>query len=63
MLAKNVQLIEALQELRAHEQDISFLSPQCQIILGECMQLVPFGSVTPARILHANSTNDLNPFM
>ncbi len=35
MLAKNVQLIEALQELKAHEEDISFLSPQCLFILGE----------------------------
>ena len=35
MLAKNVQLIEALQEIRIHEEDTSFLSPQCQYILGE----------------------------
>ena len=35
MLAKNVQLIEALQEIRIHEEDTSFLSPQCQFILGE----------------------------
>lgn len=34
MLAKNVQLIEALQEIKAHEEDTSFLSPQCQFILG-----------------------------
>ncbi|XP_019862996.1 PREDICTED: Bardet-Biedl syndrome 7 protein homolog [Amphimedon queenslandica] len=33
MLAKNVQLIEALQELKVHEKDVSFLSPQCQYIL------------------------------
>lgn len=36
MLAKNVQLIEALQEIKVHEEDTSFLSPQCQIILGRC---------------------------
>lgn len=35
MLAKNVQLIEALQELKIHEGDVSFLSPQCQFILGQ----------------------------
>ena len=35
MLAKNVQLIEALQEIRIHEEDTSFLSPQCQYILGK----------------------------
>lgn len=35
MLAKNVQLIEALQEVKAHEEDTSFLSPQCQFILGK----------------------------
>ncbi len=34
MLAKNVQLIEALQEVKVHEEDTSFLSPQCQFILG-----------------------------
>lgn len=34
MLAKNVQLIEALQEIKVHEEDTSFLSPQCQFILG-----------------------------
>jgi len=36
MLAKNVQLVEALQEIRIHEEDTSFLSPQCQLILGNC---------------------------
>lgn len=35
MLAKNVQLIEALQEIKVHEDDTSFLSPQCQYILGK----------------------------
>ena len=35
MLAKNVQLTEALQEIKAHERDTSFLSPQCLFILGE----------------------------
>ena len=35
MLSKNVQLIEALQELEIHEKDVTFLSPQCQYILGE----------------------------
>lgn len=34
MLAKNVQLIEALQEVKVHEEDTAFLSPQCQFILG-----------------------------
>lgn len=35
MLAKNVQLIEALQEIEIHEQSAaSCLSPQCQFILG-----------------------------
>ena len=34
LLAKNVQLIEALEELKIHENDVSFLSPQCQFILG-----------------------------
>ena len=34
MLAKNVQLLEALQEVKIHEEDTSFLSPQCQFILG-----------------------------
>ena len=34
MLAKNCQLIEALQEVQIHEQDTAFLSPQCQFILG-----------------------------
>ena len=34
MLAKNVQLIEALQEIKLNEEDTSFLSPQCQLILG-----------------------------
>lgn len=34
MLAKNVQLIEGLQEIQIHEQDSSCLSPQCQYILG-----------------------------
>lgn len=40
MLAKNVQLTEALQEIKAHERDSSFLSPQCQFILenAELMQ-------------------------
>ncbi|XP_065884196.1 Bardet-Biedl syndrome 7 protein homolog [Dysidea avara] len=33
MLAKNVQLIDALQELQVHEEDLSFLSPHCQFIL------------------------------
>lgn len=35
LLAKNVQLIDALMELKAHEGDISFLAPQCQFILGK----------------------------
>lgn len=39
MLAKNVQLIEALQELKVHEKDVSFLSPQCQFILGKTLSL------------------------
>lgn len=35
MLAKNVQLIEGLQEIQIHEQNASScLSPQCQFILG-----------------------------
>ena len=35
MLAKNVQLIEGLQEIQIHEQDVSScLSPQCHFILG-----------------------------
>lgn len=35
MLAKNVQLIEGLQEIQIHEQNSSScLSPQCQFILG-----------------------------
>ena len=34
LLAKNVQLIEALMELKAHEEDTAFLAPQCQFILG-----------------------------
>lgn len=35
MLAKNVQLIEGLQEIQIHEQSpSSCLSPQCQYILG-----------------------------
>ena len=38
MLAKNCQLIEALQEVQIHEQDTSFLSPQCQFILGKGRQ-------------------------
>ena len=51
MLAKNCQLIEALQEVQIHEQDTAFLSPQCQFILGK-------GSieVTSAAV-------DLYPFM
>ena len=40
MLAKNVQLIEALQELKVHEKDVSFLSPQCQFILGKILSLL-----------------------
>ena len=40
MLSKNVQLIEALQELQIHEKDVTFLSPQCQYILGEVKPLV-----------------------
>ena len=39
MLAKNVQLTEALQEIKAHEEDTAFLSPQCQFILGVCDQV------------------------
>ena len=38
MLAKNVQLIEALREIKIHEEDTSFLSPQCQEILGNDQQ-------------------------
>ena len=38
MLAKNVQLIEALEELKSHEEDLAFLSPQCQFILGLCLR-------------------------
>ena len=35
MLAKNVQLINGLQEIQIHEQNVSScLSPQCQFILG-----------------------------
>ena len=34
LLAKNVQLIEALQEVQIHEEDTTFFSPQCQFILG-----------------------------
>ena len=34
MLAKNVQRVEALEEIKVHEEDTSFLSPQCQYILG-----------------------------
>ena len=35
MLAKNVQLVEGLQEIEIHEQNpSSCLSPQCQYILG-----------------------------
>lgn len=35
MLAKNVQLIEGLQEIQIHEHNASScLSPQCQFILG-----------------------------
>ena len=41
MLAKNVQLIEALQEIQAHEKDTSFLSPQCQFILGKTLACQP----------------------
>lgn len=37
MLAKNVQLTEALQEIKAHEEDTTFLSPQCQFILGKVL--------------------------
>lgn len=37
MLAKNVQLVEALQEVQIHEQDSSCLSPQCQFILGQSL--------------------------
>ena len=40
MLAKNVQLIEALQEIKIHEEDTSFLSPQCQLILGKSSSLI-----------------------
>ncbi|XP_064405547.1 Bardet-Biedl syndrome 7 protein homolog [Halichondria panicea] len=39
MLAKNVQLIEALQEVKIHEEDTSFLSPQCQYILDNAQQM------------------------
>ena len=35
MLAKNVQLIEALQEIKIHEGDTNFLAPQCQYIIGK----------------------------
>ncbi len=37
MLAKNIQLIDALRELHIHEGDVSFLAPQCQYILGKRM--------------------------
>ncbi len=35
MLAKNVQLIEALQEIKIHEGETNFLAPQCQYIIGK----------------------------
>lgn len=35
MLAKNVQLAEALNEIKIHEKDTSFLSTQCQYILSK----------------------------
>ena len=35
MLAKNIQLVDALRELQIHEGDVSFLAPQCQYILGK----------------------------
>jgi Bardet-Biedl syndrome 7 protein len=39
-LAKNIQLIEALQEIKIHEGgDVSFLSPQCQLILDHATSL------------------------
>ena len=44
MLAKNVQLIEALQEVKVHEEDTAFLSPQCQFILGMCRRKSLFHS-------------------
>jgi len=37
MLAKNVQLIEALQEIKIHEGDTNFLAPQCQYIIGKLL--------------------------
>ncbi|KAL5459878.1 hypothetical protein EMCRGX_G033265 [Ephydatia muelleri] len=39
LLAKNVQLIDALMELKAHEGDTSFLAPQCQFILENAEQM------------------------
>ena len=35
MLAKSVQVIDALQEIKIHEEDVSFLHPQWLYILGE----------------------------
>ena len=37
MLTKNVQLLDALQEVKMHEVDTFFLSPQCQFILGNLL--------------------------
>lgn len=34
-LAKSVQVIDALQEIKIHEEDVSYLHPQWQYILGE----------------------------
>ncbi|CAH1777872.1 unnamed protein product [Owenia fusiformis] len=39
LLAKKVQLIDALKELQVHEQDISFMSPEYQQILKDADKL------------------------
>ena len=36
-LAKSVQVIDALQEIKIHEEDVSFLHPQWLYILGKSM--------------------------
>lgn len=38
-LAKKVQLIDGLKELQMHEQDVSFLSDECKMILRDANQI------------------------
>ena len=50
LLAKQVAMIEALRDLEAHEEDMSFLSPEYQYILDHADELQAQFKRQPAQL-------------